>query len=203
MLRLLPMAALPILRHRTIGLGACLVDVPALAGTWDLRIGAKICHKLHRTGESFHIVSCSVHISMNLPWLSGNLRTADPTSGGIEEFAKLSVTALEVSVELQFCAERLLFSLWLLLFCASFFPLESLSTPEDCHCTKTESATRTNQNFIYCSHQSGVELTCRSLSQTDTGDHPDRNTTSKSIKLNPELYHARNTRANQLSRSSG
>ena len=149
MLRLLPMAALPILRHKTIELGACLVGIPALAGMWDLRIGAKICHRLHRTDESFRIVSCSVHISMNLPWLSGSLRTADPTSGVIEESARLSVTALKVNVELQFCGGRLTFLLWLLLFCATFFLLESLSTPEDCHCTKTESATRTNQKFIY------------------------------------------------------
>ena len=149
MLRLLPMAALPILRHRTIGLGACLADVPASAGTWDRRIGAKICHKLHKTGESFHIVSCSVHISMSLPWLPGNLRSADPTSGGIEGFAKLSVTELEIGVEFQFCAEKLLFLLWPFLSCAFFSPLESLSTPKDCHCTKTESATRTNQKFIY------------------------------------------------------
>ena len=83
MLRLPPMAALPILRHRTIELGVCLADVPASAGMWDRRTGAKICHKLHKIGEFFHIVSCSVHISMSLPWLQGNLQAADPTNGEI------------------------------------------------------------------------------------------------------------------------
>ena len=162
MFRLLPMAVLPILRHRTIGLGVCLVDVPASAGTWDLRKGAKICHKLHKIGGSFHIVSCSVHISMSLPWLQGKLQAADPTSGEIGGFAKLSVTELERDVEFQFCAEKLTFSLWPLLSCAFFSLLESLSTLEDCHCTKTEQARRNHQNFINRNRQSGEKPTCRS-----------------------------------------